>query len=115
MTRRELFPAMAAAAVVPPALPALAGETTTLRQKFEEWQRVHAWACSGPADDAECDRRTDVLIACEDDLFAHPAQSMTDLAIKLTVMARADFMDIAGQASLEADARRILGDNEIPH
>lgn len=126
MTRRELFPTIAAAAAVPPTLPALAGEASPVRAKFEEWKRALTALEAGPAEsgaaaeDAHLSAHFPPLLAAETALFDEPARSDADIALKFAALGASEFSlrtdgtDIPG---LMADAVRVLAQHgiEIPH
>ena len=61
MTSRRTFIVSAAVTPLVPLPAAVAGETSPVRAKFEEWRKVLAWALEPGIGDDECDRRTDAL------------------------------------------------------
>ena len=110
MTRRELFPAMAAAAVVPPALPALAAEISPVRAKFEEWKPLFAVVNDSATTDDERNRQIGPLCDLENEIYRTPAQDAEDLALKVLVLAHDTYLDGCDEAAcFLSDARAILG------
>lgn len=113
MTRRGLFPAMAAAVVVPPCLPALAAEVSPVRALFEEWKRIYAWCEASGITDGERSKRVDVLCQHELALYAEPSRDTDDLALKMAVLAASDFslgVDGEDTAVLRPDVRRFFAE-----
>lgn len=109
MTRREMFPAVAAAAILPPAMPALALTASPVRARFEEWKRFHA-VVNGPLmDDDVRNDQIGALCDLEREIYRTPAQSADDLALKVVVLAHDTYLDELDDSCFLTDAEAILG------